>query len=150
MNSILRAVLLVAADCCTILIHAESTETFDYDWPNYANDPGSSKYADLDQINKDTVSALHTVWTWDSPDNAHIKANGKHVPAGFKSTPIKIGAVLYISTPLGFVAAIDAITGKQKWVFDTNPISTLHALYTVRNRGPWGPLFLFSNHLTFW
>ncbi len=119
MNSILRAVLLVAADCCTILIHAESTETFDYDWPNYANDPGSSKYADLDQIKKDTVSALHTVWTWDSPDNAHIKANGKHVPAGFKSTPIKIGAVLYISTPLGFVAAIDAITGKQKWVFDT-------------------------------
>ncbi len=96
-----------------------AAEIKDYDWPTYANDPGSSKYANLDQINKDTVKNLKISWIWDSPDNAHIKKQSEHVPQGFKSTPIKIGNKLYISTSMGHVAALDAATGKQLWVFDT-------------------------------
>ena len=44
----------------------------DYDWPHYANDQGSSKYADLDQINKETVQDLQVSWMWKSIDNAQI------------------------------------------------------------------------------
>lgn len=122
METICRALLLVvAAVSATTLspLSAESAEITDYDWRTYGNDPGSSKYADLDQINKDTVRRLKVVWSWSPPDNDHVKNDDTNIPGSFKGTPIKIGNVLYISTSLGYVAAIDAVTGKQMWVFDT-------------------------------
>lgn len=85
----------------------------------YAQNSGSTKYADLDQINKDTVQDLKVTWLWDSVDNAHIEAHPEHVPLGFKSTPIKIGDTLYVNTSMGYVVALDAVTGAPKWQFDT-------------------------------
>ena len=91
----------------------------DYDWLHYANDQSSSKYADLDQINKDTVQDIQIAWTWASVDNAQISERPQFVPAGFKSTPVQKDGILYISTSLGNIAAIDAVTGEQLWAFDT-------------------------------
>ena len=96
--------------------YAHATET---DWPAYGNDPGSTKYADLDQLNANNVAKLRVAWQWQSPDNALVKADPKKTPWGFKSTPLKVGHMLYTSTSLGHVAAIDAATGKSIWVFDT-------------------------------
>ena len=91
----------------------------DYEWPHYANDQGSSKYADLDQINRETVQDLQVAWTWASVDNAQISVRPQFVPAGFKSTPVQKDGVLYTSTSLGNIAAINAVTGEQLWTFDT-------------------------------
>ena len=91
----------------------------DYEWPHYANDQGSSKYADLDQINRETVQDLQVAWTWASVDNAQISVRPQFVPAGFKSTPVQKDGVLYTSTSLGNIAAINAETGEQLWTFDT-------------------------------
>jgi|TARA_Y100000310_G_C20692299_1_gene823147 quinoprotein glucose dehydrogenase len=114
--------LLIVAIGSSPVTAAQPTKTAqdnEYDWPTYARDPGSSKYADLEQINEDTVGKLQVAWTWDSPDNEFLKANTQYAHSGFRSTPIKIGNVLYVSTPMGHAAAIDATTGEQKWVFDT-------------------------------
>lgn len=122
MQSTLAALALliaVSGVTTTSAATAATTNITEYDWPAYANDPGSSKYAELDQINKDTVHNLQTAWVWGSPDNALAESRSEFTPAGFKSTPIKIGNSLYISTSLGHVVAIDAVTGEQKWVFDT-------------------------------
>ncbi|MEE2823922.1 MAG: pyrroloquinoline quinone-dependent dehydrogenase [Pseudomonadota bacterium] len=89
------------------------------DWPTYGNDAGSSKYAALEQINSGNVADLRVAWQWQSPDNALVKADPKKTPWGFKSTPLKIGNVLYISTSLGQVAAINATNGQTIWLFDT-------------------------------
>ena len=89
------------------------------DWPTYGNDAGSSKYAALEQINSGNVADLQVAWQWQSPDNALVKADPKKTPWGFKSTPLKIGNVLYISTSLGQVAAINATDGQTIWLFDT-------------------------------
>ena len=86
----------------------------DTDWPSYGNDPASTKYAPLGQIHAGNVDQLGVAWTWQSPDNALGK-----FPGPFKSTPIKIAGTLFVSTSLGHVAAIDAVTGRQRWVFDT-------------------------------
>lgn len=91
----------------------------DYEWPNYGNDPGSSKYADLDQINRDTIADLEVVWTWGSVDNAIIADNPALGTAGYKATPIQVDGTLYISTSLNHIVALDAVTGEQKWSFDT-------------------------------
>lgn len=98
----------------TNAVHATNT-----DWPTYANDAGSSKYAHLDQINASNAANLEVAWQWQSADNKLVKADPKKTPWGFKSTPLKIGNVLYTNTSLGHVAAINATTGKTIWLFDT-------------------------------
>ena len=114
----MRFTLLLVAFISSLTIAGENT-----DWPNYANDPGSSKFAALDHINASNVQNLGVAWSWDSPDNLLVKNDRKLTPWGFKSTPIKIGKTLYISTSLGHVAAISADEGKTIWTFDTKTYS---------------------------
>jgi len=90
-------------------------------WPTYGGDASSTKYAPLDQIDRRNVKQLHVVWRWESPDNAIVTENRSTIPdmpAAFKATPIMVNGVLYIKTSLSQTAAIDAATGKTRWVFD--------------------------------
>src|SRR5258706_4713745 len=90
-------------------------------WPTYGGDPGSTKYAPLDQINPRTVNELRVVWRWHSAYNAIVTANRAVLPAypaAFKATPIMVDGVLYIKTSMSQASAIDAATGKQLWNFD--------------------------------
>ena len=89
------------------------------DWPTYGNDAGSQKYAPLTQIDATNAAQLEVVWQWQSPDNKLVKADPRRTPWGFKSTPLMIDGVLYTSTSLNQVAAVDAASGKTLWVFDT-------------------------------
>ncbi|HUP24587.1 MAG TPA: pyrroloquinoline quinone-dependent dehydrogenase [Thermoanaerobaculia bacterium] len=91
----------------------------DGQWPHYGGDLGATKYSTLDQIDADNVKELEVAWSWDSPDNALVGEDRRSMPGPFKSTPIFVDGVLYISTTLNQVAAIDAESGSQLWVFDT-------------------------------
>ena len=91
-----------------------------YDWLHYGNDLGHSKYAPLDQINASNVTDLEINWEWESVDNQAVEERPQHVPAGFKATPITRNGTIYVSTPLGQIAAIDAQSGEQHWAFSTN------------------------------
>ncbi|HJN49519.1 MAG: pyrroloquinoline quinone-dependent dehydrogenase [Pseudomonadales bacterium] len=122
-RSVLLSILLTHS-----AIAAESDRRADYDWPSYGMTKQMTKYADLDQINRHNVADLQIAWTWEPPDGALLEAIGSKpgtnffqaiASSGFKSTPIKIGDTLYVSTPMGYAAAIDAATGKKKWIFDT-------------------------------
>lgn len=87
-------------------------------WPSYGGDLGSTKYSPLSEIDADNVEHLHVAWTWRSPDDALVAADPDLTPAGFKATPIMVDGVLYIRTSLSQVAAIDAVSGEELWVFD--------------------------------
>ena len=89
------------------------------DWPTYGNDAGTSKYAPLTQIDATNASKLTLAWQWTTPDNQIVKNKPELTPWSYKVTPIKVGNTLYVSTSLGFVAAIEADTGKTLWTFDT-------------------------------
>jgi quinoprotein glucose dehydrogenase len=88
------------------------------EWRFYGGDPGSTKYSPLDQINKANVKNLQLAWSWDSPDLPLQKQNRMLASLGYSATPIMVGGVLYTSTSLSQVAAIDAATGKTIWVHD--------------------------------
>ena len=115
---LLAALLFACSDSEEALL-PPGVESTGYDWANYGNDPGHSKYAPLDQINRDTINNLQLAWIWDSVDNQAVLERPQFVPSGFKATPITRDGVLYVSTPLGHIAALDAKTGEEKWVFNT-------------------------------
>ena len=114
----LTKLIVVVLSLGAILSHADEHEN--YDWAHYGNDPGHSKYAPLEQINKNNVHELQVHWNWASIDNQSVVERPQFVPSGFKATPITKNGVLYVSTPLGHIAAIDARTGEEKWTFSTN------------------------------
>jgi glucose dehydrogenase len=88
-------------------------------WPAYAGTNAAAHYSPLTQINRDNAKNLRVLWRWKSPD-AVIRDAKPEIGPGFvnESTPLMVDGVLYTSTSLSQVAAIDATTGGTKWVFD--------------------------------
>jgi glucose dehydrogenase len=94
------------------------------EWRFYGGDQGSGKYSPLDQINRENVQKLKVAWSWDSPDLKILEQNSRLYTLGYEATPLMIGGVLYISTSLSQVAAINAATGKTIWVYDPKSYQT--------------------------
>jgi quinoprotein glucose dehydrogenase len=89
------------------------------EWPAYAGTYAAARYSPLTQIDPTNAKDLHVAWRWKSPDMAIRAANPGIGPSyANESTPLMIGGVLYTSTSLSEVAAIDAISGETKWLFD--------------------------------
>lgn len=96
------------------------------EWRFYGGDQGSTKYSPLDQINRNNAKDLKVAWTWDSPDLKILEQNQKLYTLGYEATPLMVNGVLYISTSLSQVAAINAATGKTIWVCDPKSYETGH------------------------
>jgi quinoprotein glucose dehydrogenase len=91
------------------------------------NDPLSTRYSPLDQINKDNFKDLKVAWRWKpaigpAPSSLGGTAQGNGDPTfaiyRSESTPVMANGVLY--TAAGgqrVVAAIDAVTGRQLWMW---------------------------------
>jgi quinoprotein glucose dehydrogenase len=87
------------------------------EWLSYSGDKASSKYSPLTQISANNFNRLRTAWTWRSAEEEVAKANHLKTWA-WEATPLMVGGVLYVSTSLSQVAAIDAATGKTRWIYD--------------------------------
>ena len=91
------------------------TAAQDGDWTAYGHDPGGERFSPLEQIQASNVSSLEVAWTYHTGD-AFTPAEGR--PTAFEATPLVADGVLYLSTPLGKVIALDPVSGQQRWVFD--------------------------------
>jgi quinoprotein glucose dehydrogenase len=79
------------------------------------------------------VQHLTVAWTWD-----HQNPTGKLHPSGkppaFEATPVYADGLLYVSTPLGTVAALNAETGAEAWRVELGvPLNTNYS--DPANRG---------------
>ncbi len=77
-------------------------------WPSYGNDPGSSRYSPLHQINTSNVPHLSLAWTFHT---------GK---PGSEAVPIVIDGVMYVTAPDG-VYALEPETGELLWKYESSP-----------------------------
>jgi quinoprotein glucose dehydrogenase len=98
------------------------------EWRYLNGDPLATRYSPLDQIDRDNFKDLKMAWRWKpaigpapSSLGGTAQSNGDPTLAIYRSeaTPIMAGGILYES--IGGqrdVAAIDAATGKQIWLWE--------------------------------
>ncbi|WP_205940832.1 pyrroloquinoline quinone-dependent dehydrogenase [Pedobacter paludis] len=117
-KNIFCSILVVSLSISFTGSFAQTTQGSANEWKNYGSDKGSSQYSSLSQIDSANFKDLHIAWTWRSVEEEITKAHPEIKSWVWESTPLMIGGVLYISTSLSQVAAIDAASGKTKWVYD--------------------------------
>ena len=83
-------------------------------WKIYGGTKEMIRYSSLTQVDTNNVSQLQVAWMYNSGD-----ADTVHY-SQMQCNPIVIDGVLYGINPQMKLFAIDAGTGKQKWVFDAN------------------------------
>ncbi|MBX3254034.1 MAG: pyrroloquinoline quinone-dependent dehydrogenase [Chitinophagaceae bacterium] len=121
-------------------LNAQKKQSTYSGWQHYGGDAGGMRYSDLQQVNDKNVTRLKPVWTYRTGELDTYRNTDLQEKAAFEATPVLADGVLFFSTPTCRVIAIDASTGKEKWVFD--PGIDLKAGYSeVTSRGVsvWSP-----------
>lgn len=80
------------------------------------------------------IDRLRVAWIYDTGVSTHALSPGGDSPA-FEATPVHVDDTLYVSTPLGTVAALDADTGRELWKVDLK-IRRNTNYSDFANRGP--------------
>ena len=139
------------------------------EWPSYGGDLAGTKYSPLDQITRDNFSKLKIAWRTRTPDaslSMTLRSGAEWTTAptdifaelkrldpqrwrdgalpstgNFKATPLMVGGVLYLNSPLSQGMALNAATGATRWVY--NPKSyeagttTMSARWNQRGVSYW-------------
>lgn len=85
-------------------------------WQHYGNDTGGSRFAALDQINRNNVKDLKEVWRFQTGDLTTGSGNG----AEDQTTPLQVGDKVFVCTPHNKIIALDTDSGKQIWKAEVN------------------------------
>jgi quinoprotein glucose dehydrogenase len=96
------------------------------DWPVYRGDPKGNQYAAVAQIHAANVHRLRRAWEYRTGDAD--QRSTMHV------NPIVVNGVMYITTAALKAVALDAATGRQRWVFDP-AVHNNGTVVRLRNRG---------------
>ncbi|HEX3681037.1 MAG TPA: PQQ-binding-like beta-propeller repeat protein [Bryobacteraceae bacterium] len=83
-------------------------------WADYGGGADSAQYSDLSQINRENVQGLRVVWRYSTGDSREYLFN-----------PIVVHGVMYVLAKRNSIVALDAKTGKELWVHETDPNTTL-------------------------
>ena len=130
------------------------------EWPTYGGDLASTKYSPLEQITPERFASLRVAWRAPSPDGVltmttadggewtasanevlaelsrvdpkRWRDNQPPIVGNFKATPLMVGGTLYLNTPLSIGAAVDAETGRTKWVYNPRSYEAGTTTMTLR------------------
>ena len=81
------------------------------DWRFYGGGAGGQRFAQIDQINGETVGQLERAWVFRTG-----------VPYDFKQTPQMANGLVYICTAGSTLIALDSDTGGEVWRHDTKTV----------------------------
>jgi quinoprotein glucose dehydrogenase len=122
-------VLLLASS----LVQAESVAS---DWRYYSKDTGGTRFAALDQINRANVKDLRVAWVY------HTGQNSDEWKTTIECNPLVIEGVMYLTSPLLDVIALDATNGKEIWRYNPFPQER-------RSSGTWTAALVLALSLMF-
>ena len=101
---------------CIIIVITSCTskpETSYKSWEVYGGNKENNHYSSLTQIDTNNVTQLQVAWTHHTGDSDRMTQ--------IQVNPIMVEGVLYGVSPKLKLFAVDAATGKEKWVY--NPVS---------------------------
>jgi len=75
-------------------------------WPSYGRDYTNQRFSPLAQIDAGNVARLTKVWSY------HTGVGEAH-----EVSPVVVDGVMYVSTPMDHVIALDARTGRRLWEY---------------------------------
>jgi quinoprotein glucose dehydrogenase len=105
------------------------------EWWSYGADLGSTRYAPLDQINKDNFSKLQIAWRFKTD------SLGPRPEFNFQSTPLMVNGIVYTTAGSRRAAvALDAATGEMLWMHSENE----------GKRGDAAPRKLSGHGVSYW
>lgn len=81
-------------------------------WHTFLGDKASTQYSSLNQINIENVHQLEIAWTFSTRDLI------EGVRTEIQANPIIIDGILYSTTPLKKLFALNASSGELLWMFD--------------------------------
>lgn len=101
-------------------------------WKNVGGNPSGNKYSSLAQIDTANVQTLQVAWEYHTGD-ADTAAHSQ-----IQCNPVIIDGVLYGTSPQLKLFALDAASGKVKWIFnpfDSIPVDGVQHFNLNNNRG---------------
>lgn len=109
---VIRSLLLTLLSAATLTAQDGAANG---QWRTWGGDKGNTRYAPLDQIDRNNVNDLEVAWIWRS-DNFGTAPEMKN-----ETTPLMIDGVLYFTAGnRRAVVAADAGTGETLWVWRTD------------------------------
>lgn len=92
-------------------------------WASYGRDQTNQRFSPLGQITPGNIPRLKLAWRYHTG-----------IVNAFEASPIVLNGVMYLSTPLNHVVALDAATGRKLWEHAESLSTTVHCCGPV-NRG---------------
>lgn len=111
------------------------------DWNIYGGTSENIKYSSLIQIDTNNVKQLKPAWIYSSGEASTTNSTD------MKTNPIIVDGILYGLNPQLRLFALEAETGKVKWVFDPGPMPEKGKNI---GRGPFGPSTKISRGVAFY
>jgi len=116
-GSVLAIVFVAVASMATLAQNRPSAQpgAQQGEWRTYGGDLRSTRYAPLDQINKENFSKLEVAWRFKTD------ALGPRPEFNYQSTPLMVGGKLYTTAGTRrAVVSLDAATGEMLWMYSLN------------------------------
>lgn len=112
MNSVIYPMLiaLLSIHCSWAQSARKVSREVNRDWPVYRGSRESNQYSPLRRITTENVGQLQVAWTYRTGDATERSA--------IQCNPLIVDGVLYATSPQLKVFALDAATGRERWVFD--------------------------------
>ncbi len=109
------------------------------EWRVYGGNKENNHYSSLKEVDTTNVSQLKIAWEYHTGD----ADTAKH--SQIQCNPIIVNGILYGTSPTLKLFALDAATGKEKWVFDPDSASKQKGAHSVMN-------FVLNNNrgVTYW
>ena len=87
----------------------------DEDWRFYGRDQANTRFSPLTQIDSHNVGELRVAWRF------HAGGSDGRIPTAMECTPLVVRGVMYVTSPVLEVIALDAATGQEIWRYNPFP-----------------------------